>query len=152
MSDRHLVSLVSSCVDQSKGRAEMLRDLLVKEAQLDVGVAGEIAEALLLDRGEERLSKRQRVAVVEQQEPQQSNEDLLPVAEETEAVLDDPVVAAKAGLFEKFKDNPVYMAQLREEQRRQYLKEREEKQLELHEKLIADRKQQPLNVKSKFML
>ncbi|XP_055388375.1 LOW QUALITY PROTEIN: uncharacterized protein LOC129616893 [Condylostylus longicornis] len=131
VSDRDLVSLVSNCLTRSNGNAGRLNELLRLEGQFEDDAASSLASVLLglpLPKDEEK----------EEKEPERKRQRVDPPPE-PQSILDDPFLAAKAGLFEKKKDDPVYMAQLREEHRRKYLREREEKQLELHEKLIADR-------------
>lgn len=120
VSDRDLILLVASCLEQSNGSGTRLKDLLCSEVHLSNEEAALVTNALRAssksegDEVQEPLKKRQRVEVPEipiRTKGIDASEDK-PVAS---SILDDPVLAAKAGLFEKLKNDPLYISQLREE-------------------------------------
>lgn len=159
-SDLDLVDVVAFWYRKSQGSHQDLRRYLESEVGLSSGDAAKVSDALCdlgaplrTDEDPSQAVKRTRThassaseapgpvtfskSPAEGQKPAASVSGAADVS--SDGVLNDPVLAAKAGRFEDMKEDPIYMGQLREEARRSYLKKREAEQLELSEKLLADR-------------
>lgn len=110
VSHRQLVELVSTAVQTAAGDEHLLERLLQSEAQLSGAQAVSLVSMLSEEDTEDLRVKRQKIESPPPSLPKKPAEE-----NKVSSILDDPVVAAKAGLFEKLKDDPIYMEQLREE-------------------------------------